>query len=139
MQGQRPAYFEVETWRVITSSAAEDAVSEAIVKLRAGGSRIIAVGEGNGPVNALDHALREAIGQAIMSGQRDLLCELYLDLATQCVRAGDLGQATRELAEAIDLVTMGEGGAAASGPRARCRAGPCRTGRRGRRWPAPSS
>jgi 2-isopropylmalate synthase len=64
VQGQRPSYFEVETWRVITSSATEDAVSEAIVKLRAGGSRIIAVGEGNGPVNALDHALREAIGQA---------------------------------------------------------------------------
>jgi 2-isopropylmalate synthase len=64
VQGERPAYFDVETWRVITSSAAEDAVSEAIVKLRAGGSRIITVGEGNGPVNALDHALREAIGKA---------------------------------------------------------------------------
>jgi 2-isopropylmalate synthase len=64
VQGERAAYFDVETWRVITSSAAEDAVSEAIVKLRAGGSRIITVGEGNGPVNALDHALRDAIGKA---------------------------------------------------------------------------
>jgi 2-isopropylmalate synthase len=32
--------------------------------VRAGGERIVAVGEGNGPVNALDHALRTALGQA---------------------------------------------------------------------------
>jgi 2-isopropylmalate synthase len=34
------------------------------VKLRAGGERIVTTGEGNGPVNALDAALRQAIGQA---------------------------------------------------------------------------
>ena len=34
------------------------------MKLRAGGARIVTVGEGNGPVNALDHALRQAILQA---------------------------------------------------------------------------
>ena len=33
------------------------------MKLRAGGARIVATGEGNGPVNALDHALRQAIEQ----------------------------------------------------------------------------
>jgi 2-isopropylmalate synthase len=42
----------------------DEAVSEATIKLLAGGARIISTGEGNGPVNALDHALREAIGQA---------------------------------------------------------------------------
>jgi 2-isopropylmalate synthase len=42
----------------------DEAVSEATIKLLAGGARIITTGEGNGPVNALDHALREAIGQA---------------------------------------------------------------------------
>ncbi|OFE16733.1 citramalate synthase [Humibacillus sp. DSM 29435] len=58
-------YFEVESWRVITdSSGAGDATSEATVKLRANGSRLIATGEGNGPVNALDHALREALTRA---------------------------------------------------------------------------
>ena len=58
-------YFEVESWRVITdSSGVGDASSEATVKLRAGGSRLIATGEGNGPVNALDHALREALTRA---------------------------------------------------------------------------
>ncbi len=65
VHGARPSYFDVESWRVITDSAPDaEAMSEATVKLRAGGSRIITVGEGNGPVNALDHALRQAIGQA---------------------------------------------------------------------------
>ena len=65
VDGARPDYFDVESWRVITDSApGAEAVSEATVKLRAGGSRILTVGEGNGPVNALDHALRQAIGQA---------------------------------------------------------------------------
>jgi 2-isopropylmalate synthase len=36
--------------------------AEAVVKLLAGGGeRIVQVGEGNGPVNALDHALRQAL------------------------------------------------------------------------------
>jgi 2-isopropylmalate synthase len=63
--GLRPSYFDVESWRVITDSRpGGEAVSEATIKLHAGGARIICTGEGNGPVNALDHALREAIGQA---------------------------------------------------------------------------
>jgi 2-isopropylmalate synthase len=65
VEGARPSYFEVESWRVITDSRpGEEAVSEATIKLLAGGARIITTGEGNGPVNALDQALREAIGQA---------------------------------------------------------------------------
>jgi 2-isopropylmalate synthase len=65
VEGARPAYVDVESWRVITDSKpGEEAVSEATIKLRAGGARIITTGEGNGPVNALDQALREAIGQA---------------------------------------------------------------------------
>ena len=36
-------------------------VSEATVKLHAKGERIVATGEGNGPVNALDRALRTAL------------------------------------------------------------------------------
>jgi len=65
VSGVRPSYFDVETWRVITDSTpGAYAVSEATVKLRAGGARIVVVGEGNGPVNALDSALRQAIGRA---------------------------------------------------------------------------
>ena len=65
VEGARPAYFDVESWRVITETTpGDEAVSEATVKLRAEGVRYVVTGEGNGPVNALDHALREAIGQA---------------------------------------------------------------------------
>jgi 2-isopropylmalate synthase len=65
VEGRRPSYFEVESWRVITeSNPIGEAASEATVKLRAGGDRIVMTGEGNGPVNALDAALRQAIGQA---------------------------------------------------------------------------
>ncbi len=59
MEGARPSYFEVESWRVLTDSAG----AEATVKLVAGGQRVVVVGEGNGPVNALDHAMRQIIEQ----------------------------------------------------------------------------
>src|SRR4029450_10019917 len=65
VEGARPSYSAPESWRVITGSKpGEEAVSEATIKLLAGGARIITTGEGNGPVNALDQSLRDAIGQA---------------------------------------------------------------------------
>jgi 2-isopropylmalate synthase len=65
VEGHRPSYFETESWRVITETRPSDeAVSEATVKLRADGVRYVVTGEGNGPVNALDQALRSAISQA---------------------------------------------------------------------------
>ncbi|MDQ3157775.1 MAG: citramalate synthase, partial [Actinomycetota bacterium] len=64
MDGKRPSYFDVESWRVLAESNANaDAVAEATVKVTAGGTRLAVIGEGNGPVNALDHALRLAIEQ----------------------------------------------------------------------------
>src|SRR5450759_2970753 len=62
---ERLNYFGVESWRVITDSTGHgQALSEATVKLTAGGQRVLATGEGNGPVNALDHALRQALSTA---------------------------------------------------------------------------
>ena len=68
-EGRRPSYFAVESWRVITETLThaqpgEEAVSEATVKLKAADVRYVVTGEGNGPVNALDQALRSAIVQA---------------------------------------------------------------------------
>ena len=60
----RPGYFSVESWRTIIErrgGRGTPALAEATVKLTAGGERIVATGEGNGPVNALDHALRQAL------------------------------------------------------------------------------
>jgi 2-isopropylmalate synthase len=73
--GQRPEYFAVESWRTIVETVpagaapasvhAPDAVAvaEATVKIHAGGERIVTTGEGNGPVNALDQALRTALSR----------------------------------------------------------------------------
>ncbi len=66
LPGERRRYFEVESWRTIVSPQVNGDGghgSEAIVKIHAAGSRIVRVGEGNGPVNALDNALRSALEQ----------------------------------------------------------------------------
>jgi 2-isopropylmalate synthase len=65
--GWRQPWFEVESFRVITDDlAAEDAPggvsTEATIKVHVGGERVVATAEGNGPVNALDGALRQALG-----------------------------------------------------------------------------
>jgi 2-isopropylmalate synthase len=60
--GERTTYFTVESWRAIVERRPDGVmVSEATVKLHAKGERIVATGEGNGPVNALDTALRIAL------------------------------------------------------------------------------
>ena len=59
--GQRPRFFDLESWRVIVEHRDGTVVSEATVKLHAQGTRIVATGEGNGPVNALDNALRQGL------------------------------------------------------------------------------
>jgi 2-isopropylmalate synthase len=64
LAGGERRYFGVESWRVIVEQRpGGEVVSEATVKLTAKGERIVATGEGNGPVNALDTALRQALGQ----------------------------------------------------------------------------
>jgi 2-isopropylmalate synthase len=54
--------FSVESYRVIIDRREDGTlVSEATVKVHAGGRRVISTEEGNGPVNALDRALRQAL------------------------------------------------------------------------------
>jgi 2-isopropylmalate synthase len=63
--GWEPNFFTVESFRVITDHGASPAGSqlttEATVKVHVGSERVVATAEGNGPVNALDAALRQAI------------------------------------------------------------------------------
>jgi 2-isopropylmalate synthase len=57
--------FRVESYRVIVERRDDGSlVSEATVKLHVGGRRVICTDEGNGPVNALDRALRSALEAA---------------------------------------------------------------------------
>ncbi|MEO8889100.1 MAG: citramalate synthase [Jatrophihabitantaceae bacterium] len=56
--------FTVESYRVIVDRREDGRmVSEATVKVFAGGERTISTEEGNGPVNALDLALRKALSR----------------------------------------------------------------------------
>jgi len=66
--GQVPTYFDVESFRVMVErrhNAVGDlvTVSEAVVRLKVGGETYHNVGTGNGPVNALDQALRKDLGR----------------------------------------------------------------------------
>jgi 2-isopropylmalate synthase len=76
--GWEPSYFEVESFRVINDHDDRDGfddhddvddaarrgrhTTEATVRIRVGDERVVATAEGNGPINALDSALRQAIG-----------------------------------------------------------------------------
>ncbi len=54
--------FTLESYRVVVDHREDGAVvAEATVKVRVAGTRVIATAEGNGPVNALDAALRRAL------------------------------------------------------------------------------
>jgi 2-isopropylmalate synthase len=55
--------FTLESYRVIVENSGGSVNSEATVKVHVGGHRIIATAEGNGPVNALDSALRSAVAE----------------------------------------------------------------------------
>jgi 2-isopropylmalate synthase len=60
--GQPASYFKLESFRVIAEKREDGRVmTEATIKLHVNGERFVATGEGNGPVNALDVALRLAI------------------------------------------------------------------------------
>jgi 2-isopropylmalate synthase len=70
--GWKQDYFRLESFRVSTElraltadgvlGEAGDVVTEATIKVWVGDERIVATAEGNGPVNALDGALRQAVG-----------------------------------------------------------------------------
>ncbi|GHG55821.1 citramalate synthase [Streptomyces griseocarneus] len=62
VEGRARRYYRVESWRAIVEDRPDGThANEATVKLWAKGERIVATAEGNGPVNALDRALRVAL------------------------------------------------------------------------------
>lgn len=67
--GWEQPWFRVESFRVITddlrggdATVRAGVSTEATIKVHASGERLVATAEGNGPVNALDTALRRALG-----------------------------------------------------------------------------
>jgi 2-isopropylmalate synthase len=62
--GEYEPLFRLESWRVIVEQRADGKVeTEATIKVWLDGERYVTTAEGNGPVNALDAALRAAILQ----------------------------------------------------------------------------
>jgi 2-isopropylmalate synthase len=62
--GEYEPLFRLESWRAIVEKRADGRVeTEATIKIWVDGERYVRTAEGNGPVNALDKALRDAIGE----------------------------------------------------------------------------
>ncbi|VEG30142.1 citramalate synthase [Actinomyces howellii] len=108
-----PEYFRVESWRAsiqarprpgqtaLATDGTTITEAEATVRLWAGGERFATLGEGNGPVNALDHALCEA------------LVHVYpeiddFELTDYKVRILDAERGTRSIVRVLIDITDGE-------------------------------
>jgi 2-isopropylmalate synthase len=100
--GNVPSYFDVESFHVTVERRHNAlgelvSVSEAVVKIVVGGERLLTVGEGNGPVNALDNALRKDLG-----GYRSAIADLeLLDYKVRILNGGTEA-VTRVLIESGD-------------------------------------
>lgn len=61
VRGRVPTFFELESYRVFVERRGGEVLAEATVKLVVDGGRVISTREGDGPVSALDRALRAAL------------------------------------------------------------------------------
>lgn len=103
--GTVPSYFQVESYKVgverrFNAVGKEITVSEAVVKIDVDGERLMSVAEGNGPVNALDKALRKDLGR-----YQAAIADLELvDFKVRILNAGTAA-ITRVLIESEDTTT----------------------------------
>lgn len=106
------SYFELESFSVDTdhrsgsngrlwNDVAVDVETQATVKMDVGGDRRVAVGEGNGPVNALDAALRTAL-------EGDYPALARISLTDFKVRVLDTGKGTGAVTRVLLDSTDGE-------------------------------
>jgi 2-isopropylmalate synthase len=110
--GWEPGWFSVESFRVITDDnsgvdtltdkTGATVTTEATVKVYVGGKRKIATEEGNGPVNALDRALRTALDGAFPALER-------VHLTDYKVRVLDTNKGTGAVTRVLIDSTDGEG------------------------------
>ena len=99
--GWRHDWFHVESWEVIVDDAADEhrLSTRAVVKGTVAGARFHEVAEGNGPVNALDRALRKSI-----NGRYPALAHVHLtDYRVRVLdSAKGTGAVTRVLIDSTD-------------------------------------
>ena len=97
--GEVPKYFDVKSFRVMVERRHNAlgelvTVSEAVVKVDVDGEVRMSVAEGNGPVNALDNALRKDLGRL-----QDRIDEMELIDFKVRILNGGTGAVTRVLIE----------------------------------------
>jgi 2-isopropylmalate synthase len=100
--GNVPRFFEVDSFRVMVErrhNAVGELVtmSEATVKVHVNGTSMMSVGEGNGPINALDTALRKDLGI-----YQDYIDDLELVDYKVRILTGGTDAVTRVLVESRD-------------------------------------
>ncbi|MGI8792536.1 MAG: alpha-isopropylmalate synthase regulatory domain-containing protein [Acidimicrobiales bacterium] len=98
--GWEQRFFALETFRVITDERGEGGfATEAVVKVWVGGERLIGHAEGNGPVNALDGALRRCLVPAYPTLSRVHLTDYKVRVLDT---AKGTGAVTRVLIDSTD-------------------------------------
>jgi 2-isopropylmalate synthase len=95
--GTVPHYFDVLSFRTSVEQRSGEMLSEAIVKVKVDGETLINAGEGNGPVNALDVALRKDLGKY----QKFISDMELVDFKVRILNGGT-GATTRVLIESRD-------------------------------------
>jgi 2-isopropylmalate synthase len=100
--GSVPHYFDVKSYRVMVEQRHNAlgelvTVSEAVVKVAVDGESILSAGEGNGPINALDVALRKDLGK-----YQSFIADLELVDYKVRILNGGTGATTRVLIESRD-------------------------------------
>jgi 2-isopropylmalate synthase len=95
--GSVPHYFDVVSFRVVVAEQDNEVFSQAVVKLNVDGETFLNAGEGNGPVNALDVALRKDLGR-----YQKYIEDLSLADFKVRILNGGTGATTRVLIESRD-------------------------------------
>ena len=95
--GGVPKYFDVLSFRVIVEERDKEMISEAVVKVKVDDQVYLNAGEGNGPVNALDVALRKDLGK-----YQRFIDDMELSDFKVRILNGGTGATTRVLIESRD-------------------------------------
>ncbi len=97
IMGSLPHYFDVQSFQVNVGQREGKMYSEASVKVKVGDETLISAGEGNGPVSALDVALRKDLGKY----QRYIDAMELVDFKVRILNGGT-GATTRVMIESRD-------------------------------------
>jgi 2-isopropylmalate synthase len=100
--GQVPDYFQVESFRVTVARTDGRTVSEGQVRLRVAGQEINSTGTGNGPVNALDAALRKDLGKYAPFIADLRLVDFKVRILNAGIEGGGTEAVTRVMVESAD-------------------------------------